>query len=351
MKPLKITAKGLLLLTFTWAFNSAWAKLIPATNFQITHDFINQMVETHQFNKDELLFIFSQIDFEANDKTQKKVTQKSVKKPLSWDKYRSLFITEERIHDGVQFWQKHHAELARAAEKYQIPEEIIVAILGIETHYGRRKGTHPTLATLATLAFGQHYRKQFYTRELREFLLMTRENAIPPLFVKGSYAGAMGYAQFIASSYRYYAVDFNADGKVDLFSDPIDAIGSIANYLHQHHWQKNGEFARPIDLHNAQKKYAAISLNKPEKTAQYWRNKGFNIDADINDASKIAFIQLPQQTNNETWLTFWNFYALTRYNHDNRYAMAAYQLSKKLKIAYNRASKISDTQPTYHEKN
>ncbi len=314
--------------------SSILAKTLPATNFQTTHNFIDKMVKQHRFDKNQLLFIFSTVGLKV---AEKKSSKKPTKKPkiMSWDKYKSLFITDQRINDGIKFWQDNLTTLKRAENKYHVPAEIIVAILGIETNYGNKKGTHPTLETLAKRAFGNYRRKNFYQKELEEFLLMSRENNMPPLAIKGSYAGAMGYPQFISSSYRYYAVDFNLDGKVDLFSDPVDAIGSIANYLDKHQWHNDDKFARPIAINKAMKKFAKNSTNKPKKNAKYWRNKGFNIDKDIQDKTKIAFINLPQDLINETWLTFWNFYVLTRYNHDNRYAMVAYQLSDKLKQKFN----------------
>jgi membrane-bound lytic murein transglycosylase B len=254
---------------------------------------------------------------------------------MSWDKYRSLFITDTRIKNGIEFWKNNLETLKRAEKTYNVPQEIIVAILGIETNYGHNQGKHPVLETLARLSFGKHRRKKFYKKELQEFLLMSRENTLAPLLIKGSYAGALGYAQFISSSYRYYAVDFDFDGKVDLFSSPVDAIGSIANYFDKHQWHDFGAYARPITLKNSQLKQAKSSTNKPKKNAKYWRSKGFRIDSDINDKTKLAFIKLPQDNNSETWLTFWNFYVLTRYNHDNRYAMTAVHLSEKLKQQFN----------------
>ncbi|TEU22050.1 MAG: lytic murein transglycosylase B [Gammaproteobacteria bacterium] len=313
------------------------AKTLPATQFKSTQNFINKMVKEHSFNQDELLLIFSTIELTVAEKTKKKAKKKKKpkSKPMAWDKYRGLFLTQDRIQNGVKFWRDNLATLKRAESTYNVPIEIIVAILGIETSYGHKKGTHPTLETLAKRAFGNYRRRNFYKKELESFLLMSRENAIPPLSVKGSYAGAMGYPQFIASSYRHYAVDFNQDGKIDLFSDPIDAIGSIANYFDKHHWHDFGEIARPISLSSTQLKHAKRSTNKPIKNAKYWRNKGLAIDTDISNKTKLAFVRLPQQKIDETWLTFWNFYILTRYNHDNRYAMAAYQLSTKVKQQFN----------------
>lgn len=313
-----------------------FAKLLPTTNFQVTHDFIDEMVNKHQFSKDELLFIFSKVNLVFADKKTSKTKKKSkASKPISWDKYKHLFITKKRIDDGVEFWKNNLETLRRAEKKYNVPQEIIVAILGIETNYGHNQGKHPTLETLARLSFGKHRRKKFYRKELKEFLLMSRENVLLPLSIKGSYAGALGYAQFISSSYRYYAVDFDADGKVDLFSSPVDAIGSIANYFDKHQWHDFGPYTRPITLTKSQLKYAKSSTNKPKKNAQYWRAKGLSIDNDIDNKTKLAFIKLPQDNMSETWLTFWNFYILTRYNHDNRYAMTAVHLSEQLKQQFN----------------
>ncbi|EEZ79668.1 MAG: lytic murein transglycosylase B [Candidatus Thioglobus sp.] len=311
---------------------------MPATQFKSVQKFINKIVKEHQFNKDELSLLFSQIKLKVAEKPKpgaKPGPAKPKPKTMTWDKYKSLFITDERIKNGVQFWKDNLTTINRAQKKYNVPAEIIVAILGIETSYGNKKGTHPTLETLTKRAFGNYRRRNFYKKELKAFLLMARENTLPPLSIKGSYAGAMGYPQFISSSYRYYAVDFNLDGKVDLFSDPTDAIGSIANYFDKHQWHDFGEIARPISLNKAHLKYAKRSTNKPKKNAKHWRTKGFNIDIDINNKTKLAFISLPQDLTNETWLTFWNFYILTRYNHDNRYAMAAFQLSQKLRQQFN----------------
>ncbi len=327
----------ILLITFLLFSSIVNAKTLSATQFKSVHNFIDKIVKKHNFNKDELILIFSQIQLKVPEKRKPgtKSKPKPPRKPMTWDKYKGLFLTDERIKNGVEFWQDNLATINRAQKKYNIPAEIIVAILGIETSYGSKKGTHPTLETLAKRAFGNYRRRSFYKNELESFLLMARENTLPPLSIKGSYAGAMGYPQFISSSYRHYAVDFNLDGKVDLFSDPIDAIGSIANYFDKHQWHDFGEIARPISLTNQHIKYAKRSTNKPKKNAKYWRNKGLKIDLDINNKTKLAFISLPQDGANETWLTFWNFYVLTRYNHDNRYAMAAYQLSKQLKQSFN----------------
>ncbi|KAA0444614.1 MAG: lytic murein transglycosylase B [Candidatus Thioglobus sp.] len=314
-------------------------KIAKATNFKVVHKFIDKMVAKHDFDKNKLLKDFATVEFKIIGKTAKKSKKKKSKKvkqpPMSWDKYKKLTITEERIENGVKFWQNNLQTLLRAEKTYNVPAQIIVAILGIETRYGAKKGEKPTFKTLTIRAFTNYRRKNFYRKELESFLLMTRENQIPPLSVKGSYAGAMGFPQFIASSYRHYAVDFDGDGVVNLFSSTADAIGSIANYFDKHHWHDFGEIARPIILTDKKFNYAKRSTSKPKISAKDWRNKGFDIDKDINDKTKLAFIRLPQKKIDETWLTFWNFYVITRYNHDNRYAMAAYHLSEKIKQQFN----------------
>ncbi len=313
------------------------AKIVPVTQLKSMQNFINKMVEKHDFEKAELNIIFSSVKLEIIDKPVKK-TDKQIKRikkpPMPWDKYKSVFITKKRIENGVRFWQDNLETLKSAEKIYRVPAEIIVAIVGIETNYGKIQGEHSILTTLTKRAFGNYRRHAFYKKELEHFLLMARENSIAPLSVKGSYAGAMGIPQFIASSYRNYAIDFDKDGKVNLFSSLIDTIGSIAYYFDKHQWHDNGEIARPISLDAKHLKYAKRANSKPKKNAEHWRNLGFDIDSDIDDKTKLAFIRLPQSTDDETWLTFWNFYVITRYNHDNRYAMAIYQLSEKLKQAY-----------------
>ena len=218
-----------------------------------------------------------------------------------------------------------------------MPIEIIVAILGIESNYGETQGKHPTLKTLISKAFGVSNRRNFYRKELESFLLLARDYTLPPLAINGSYAGALGHAQFIPSSYRHYAIDFDNDSKVDLFNSKEDAIGSIANYLVEHKWQRGGEIARPVYLNSTNANIFQEKITKPIKNAQQWRDLGLDIEQDVKDDSKIAFIVLSGDKSKGKWITFWNFYTITRYNHDNRYAMAVYQLSKELKKALNSA--------------
>jgi membrane-bound lytic murein transglycosylase B len=329
---MKTTLIALLLFISTTVFSD----ILPSTHFKSVQTFINEMAQDHGFNKSELQFIFSKIKLKKVDKSTQNKATTPTQSPgkMSWEKYRSIFVTEGRIDSGVIFWQNNKKTLANAESKYGVPSAIIVAILGIETNYGKVQGKYPTLKTLIGKAFGTSSRRNFYRKELESFLLLARENTLPPLAIKGSSAGALGYAQFIPSSYRYYAVDFDNDFRVDLFNNKHDAIGSIANYLAQHNWQKSGKIAEVIELDKTQQALAQAKISKPSKNAQYWRELGLEIDSKINDDTKLAFIRLHDDQSMQTWLTFWNFYAITRYNHDNRYAMTVYQLSEQLKQAF-----------------
>jgi len=314
---------------------TALADVLPSTHFKSVQAFISEMVQNHDFNKSELQFIFSKIQLKKVDKsTQKKTTHTRSAEKISWEKYRSIFVTEGRINSGVIFWQNNKKTLENAESKYGVPSAIIVAILGVETNYGKVQGKYPTLKTLIGKAFGTSSRRSFYRGELESFLLLARENTLPPLAIKGSSAGALGYAQFIPSSYRYYAVDFDNDFRVDLFNNTQDAIGSIANYLAKHNWQKDGKIVEIVELDEAQQSLAQTKITKPTQSAQYWREQGLNISSTINDVAKLALIRMRGDQSNQTWLTFWNFYAITRYNHDNRYAMTVHQLSERLKQAF-----------------
>jgi membrane-bound lytic murein transglycosylase B len=311
--------KKLLLLLLI--FNQSFAD-IKATSVPQVSSFITTMVNKHGFVKDELELLFDNIIL-----TIKKPVKKSGSKTkprhhkITWDKFSKIFLTQQRIESGAKFLKDNYATLQRAEDKFGVQKAIIVAILGIETNYGHDTGKYPTMKTLTALAFGKNRRQKFYKKELEEFLLMARQNDISPLSVSGSHAGAMGYPQFISSSYNYYAIDFNGDGKVNLFNIE-DAIGSIANYFKKHYWQTSGEFARQVD--DKYQKFAKFGTNKPKIKNKKWQL------ANIANNKKLAFIKLQNKDKIETWATFWNFYVITRYNHDNKYAMAAVKLAKAI---------------------
>lgn len=191
------------------------------------------MVTKHDFDKNVLSQTFAKV--EVKDSILKAISRPA-EKSKPWYDYRKIFITDKRINGGVKFWQQHAEALQAAEQKYGVPVEVIIAILGVETRYGGNVGGYRVVDALSTLAFRYPPRSPFFRSELEHFLLLTREEKMSLLDPVGSYAGAMGLGQFMPSSYREYAVDFDGDGKRDIWTNPVDAIGSIANYLKRHGW-------------------------------------------------------------------------------------------------------------------
>lgn len=251
-----------------------------------------------------------------------------------WHAYRPIFLTEPRIAKGVDFWKAERAALGRAEDIYGVPPEIIVAIIGVETLYGERVGRIRVLDSLVTLGFRYPRRSDFFLSELRHFLLLARDEGLDPLVVKGSYAGAMGVPQFISSSYRNYAVDFNGDGRKDLISSTVDAIGSVANYLNRHGWQRGGEIAVAAEIDGDDYNELLALGTKPKLTMTELSRRGVRALGEVDAESRAALIELEQKNGTELWLVLDNFYAITRYNHSELYAMAVTQLAWKIRDRY-----------------
>lgn len=247
----------------------------------------------------------------------------------SWQRYCARFVNERRINRGLRFWQDNAAELARAEAIYGVPREIIVAIIGVETEYGLNMGKFSVLEALATLAFDYPPRAAFFRNELEQFLLLARENGISPLDYTGSYAGAMGIPQFMPSSQRRYAVDFDGDDRIDLRRSSTDAIGSVARFLNLHGWQAGAPVAVPARVESDPAALIAAGL-KPVVTLEELLKQG--VIATGKNESPAALIDLvsPDQPT-EYWVGFDNFYAITRYNRSSFYAMSVFLLGKKLR--------------------
>jgi len=252
-----------------------------------------------------------------------------------WYDYRPIFLTRARINAGVDFWREHEERIATAAETYQVDPQVIVAIIGVETFYGRITGNYRVLDALATLAF--YYpkdlrdRSDFFSKELMQFLVLGQEEGIPTAEVTGSYAGAMGLGQFMPSSYREYAVDLDGDGRRDLWSSMDDIVGSVANYLHRHGWQ----YGQPIvvdarRLEGADAELIAERNFKPETSVEVLAENGFITDADIPADTPAVVVSLEEADGERLWLTFNNFFVITRYNRSPLYAMAVYELSEAI---------------------
>lgn len=290
-------------------------------------DFIDTMVKKHKFKKSSLVKSFRQVDI--NQKIIDAITRPAEAKP--WYEYRPIFITKKRINGGVEFWKKHDAALSRAYKTYGVPPEIIIAIIGVESFYGKHKGRYSVLESLSTLAFNYPKRSRFFKSELEQFLLLAREEKMDPLKIKGSYAGAMGKPQFISSSFRSYAVDFDGDGKRDLWDNTDDVIGSVANYFARHKWRKDQPVTTKASVNGKSYKSLVKKGIKPHTRLEAMLKKGISIEDDFPTNQKAALIELELKNGVEHWVGMDNFYVITRYNHSQLYAMAVYQLSQAIK--------------------
>ena len=256
-----------------------------------------------------------------------------------WYEYRPIFITDKRIAGGVEFWRDNEELIAQAAEKYGVDPEVIVAIIGVETFYGRITGGYRVLDALTTLSF--YYpdtgndRSGFFSKELMNFLMLGSEEDLPLLEVEGSYAGAMGLGQFMPSSYREYAVDLDGDGRRDLWSSLADVIGSVANYLHRHGWQPGKPVtSRARVAEGANMDIVSRRNLKPEKTLAELAQEGFMPTEEAPADTPAAVTRLKEESGQTYWITFKNFYVITRYNRSPLYAMAVYDLSEAILEEY-----------------
>lgn len=292
--------------------------------------FINEMIEKHKFNKQYLENLFSEA--KLYDSILEAIARPAEGKP--WHQYRPIFVTKERTQGGINFLKEHEDTLKQAEEKYGVPKEIIVAIIGVETRYGKHAGSYPVFDALATLAFGYPPRATFFKSELEQFLLMVREEKFEAKELVGSYAGAMGMPQFISSSFRRYAVDFDGDGKRDLWNNPTDAIGSVANYLHKHHWKAGQPITHKVEVHGKRIKNLITKGLKPSHTQLELLLNGVILPGNIDEKIKGKLLKLKTLDDPEYWVAWNNFYVITRYNHSALYSMAVYQLSQGIKQGY-----------------
>lgn len=296
--------------------------------------FIDKMVNKHGFDRQQLQEILSQakrLDSVLRLMDNQAPTT-SVKPPSgpngAWLRYRKKFITPDNVQNGVVFWNQYEDALNRAWQVYGVPPEIIVGIIGVETRWGRVMGKTRILDALATLSFNYPRRAEYVSGELETFLLMARDEQDDPLNLKGSFAGAMGYGQFMPSSYKQYAVDFSGDGHINLW-DPVDAIGSVANYFKAHGWVKGDQVAvmangQAPGLPNGFKtKYSISQLAAAGLTPQQ----------PLGNHQQASLLRLDVGTGYQYWYGLPNFYTITRYNHSTHYAMAVWQLGQAVALA------------------
>lgn len=290
--------------------------------------FVDHMVAEHELPRDEVEAVLSAA------KRQQRILEaiaRPAEKTKPWHEYRQIFLTEDRIRKGVEFGREHRAALARAETEYGVPPHYILAILGVETRYGHHKGSYRVIDALSTLAFDYPPRSAFFKSELEHYLLLVREQSFDPLIPLGSYAGAMGYGQFISSSYRNYAVDFDGDGVVDIMTNPVDAIGSIANYFARHGWQRDAAVVAPAVESAGGARSDAWSNNlKPWVRVADLGREGLRSLGPLPDDARVAPFALMGERGEEYWLALNNFYVISRYNHSKLYAMAVHQLAQAI---------------------
>lgn len=304
---------------------------LPAASFADDPEvaaFVAEMRDRHGFDADWLQLRFARLG--PNESVLRAIRPAAVPElQRSWERYRARFLNERRIAAGIRFWQQHAATLKRAAVLYGVPEEIIVAIIGVETEYGQNTGRFGVMQALSTLAFRYPPRAPFFRGELEQFLLLARENGFDPLVLKGSYAGAIGIPQFMPGSQRRYAVDFDGDGRVDLTQSAADAIGSVASFLAQHGWQAGGGVAVPVRVAADPAPLLALGI-KPERPLAELIAGGVETDADPATAGALIDLVTPDKET-EYWVGFQNFYVITRYNRSSFYAMAVFQLAEAIR--------------------
>ncbi len=294
--------------------------------------FAQEMQQRHGFEQQQVLALLAQAD-----KKQKilDAIARPHEKTMLWKDYRKIFITDTRINGGVDFWLAHTDDLKIISERYKVAPEMIVAIIGIETSYGKNTGSYRVLDALATLTFDYPPRAAFFRQQLEEFLLLAREQKQDALTLTGSYAGAMGYGQFMPSSYRNFAVDFNGDGFADIWNNKQDAIASVAFYFHKHGWKAGEPVMARAHVTNGFDEELLGKGFKPKTSLLDLASRGVAPVVDGWDMNRKAVLTRQEgDYGTEYWLGFDNFYTITRYNNSSMYAMSAQQLSEAIAAQY-----------------
>jgi len=288
--------------------------------------FIDEMVDEHRFSRDELRKVFAHA--QHLPAVIEAISRPATIKP--WLEYRAAFVNSKRIQLGLEFWNKYLQTLRRAEKKYGVPQDIIVAVIGVETIYGQNAGKFLVLDALTTLAFDYPRRADFFRSELEHYLLLARDQQFDLLAIRGSYAGALGIPQFMPSSYRNYAVDFNSNRTIDLLRENVDAIGSVANYLRSYGWIR-GE---PVAVHAQAGGELPASAAVAPRTLAEWAAAGIVPGVNFAPEKAARLVDFTVEEGKEYWLAFNNFEVITRYNNSDFYAMSVFQLAEELKAAH-----------------
>ena len=289
--------------------------------------FVDDMVDNYGFDRTELVLLLKKA------KKQQSILDaisRPAEKTKPWHEYRAIFLTDKRIESGARFWKEHEAELLQISSQTGVPPEIIVGIIGVETFYGRITGKYRVLDALATLAFEYPPRSAFFSKELREFLLLAREERMDATDATGSYAGAMGMPQFMPSSFRAYAVDSSADGKRDIWNNWSDVFGSVANYFVAHGWKAEAPVVAQATLGDNWAGELPPNQLKASETIGSLSEQGVLFATELGVDEKGQLLTYENADGNEYWVGFHNFFVITRYNRSVMYALAVHQLGQAI---------------------
>lgn len=289
---------------------------------------IDELVAEEGFKKAELDSVFAEA---RRVQSILDAISRPAEKRLAWHQYRKIFVTPDRAAQGLDYLREHRAALERAERELGVPAEVVVAILGVETRYGRHTGGYRVLDALSTLAFDYPKRAKFFRSELKHFLVLAREQGFEPSTLTGSYAGAMGLGQFMPSSFRAYAIDFDGDDVIDIWNNPVDAIGSIANYFNVHGWREGEPVVTRATVRANYREDRVNGNLKPKHTVADLRAANIYPDVDFPAESKATALRFDGANGEEFWMGLHNFYVITRYNHSPMYAMSVYQLSEEIR--------------------
>ncbi len=291
--------------------------------------FVTEVAERHNWPAEDVSALLTQAN--RSQTIIDAISRPAEAKP--WKDYRPIFMTDKRVRDGVAFWRDNQALLAEVEAEFGVPAKLIVAITGVETSYGNILGKFRVIDALATLAFHYPPRAKFFRSELEQYLLLGKDENLPLTELKGSYAGAMGMGQFIASSYRSYAVDHDGDGQRDLWGSRPDALASIANYFRRHGWQTGGPIAQRVVATEGARKLNKPPL-KPAYPLQQIVDWGYVVDQPLASMdTPVSLVTLEGANGTEHWVTYKNFYVISRYNHSALYSMAVNQLADAIEQA------------------
>ncbi len=303
---------------------------------------LDELEKEEQFNRQDLITLFEQV------KRQDSILEamsRPAEKTKTWGEYKPIFVNETGIKKGVEFWIEHKDTLEKAAREYNVPEAMIVAIIGVETRYGSYKGKYKVIEALSTLAFDYPPRSEFFYKQLKQYLVLTRKYQWDPMSLLGSYAGAMGYAQFIPSSYLNLAVDYDGDDIPDLINSAEDAIGSIANYFNHHGWAPNKPVlltAKKVKTDNDEMTAILNTPLEPTTTLETAAKAGLILHPAVDgDFLVRPFTFINKDEQEELWFGLNNFFVITEYNHSKLYARAAYELASAIEKQYTRKASLS----------